>query len=854
MRNFKIRSGFFRSVLFLVLFNFVQTTYTNAAPLYFEPVTKRLPDGTTLTLFVSGDEFFNYLHDTNGFPVGTGHDGYYYYLIQKKDDFLSTPYRVGLYDPFKIDGIRKVTIPSYVAAKRNSYQKQMDEASAKIGIRSHNKSSGIFNNLVIYIRFLNEPDFTIQRSAYEAKFNNLTGTSLRYYYKEVSYNKIDIISYNFPGGSTQNVYYTDSNTRSYYQPYNASTNPAGYNGDTDRALREHSLLANAINWSAANYSLPEGVNFDLNEDGIFDNVCFIIRGSSDGWSDLLWPHSWALYSKIVKIGGLRVYGYTLQMENVSVNTLSHEMFHALGAPDLYHYDNSERPVGPWDIMANGSCHPGAWMKYKYGGWIDSVSEIRESGTYNIKPLTQAKNNCYLIRSPYRNDQFFVLEFRKKTGTYEINVPASGLILQRIDTRYRGNSGGPPDEIYVFRKNGGPGIAGDINSAVFSDLYGRTVFNDSSNPYAFFQDGTKTGIDIFNIVSMGDSISFSVDIDRPLDLILSPIEDSQISGSWKSLSRKESIVAFSSTPDPISPVPGKVYSVGDTIGRNGIVIQKSTYRSFDQRNLISDEPYYYTVWTVLGNNPVSYSLPLSGNTRTGIYSVRSMPFEENFDGMTTELPRGWKSKSGTSDWQLFTSSPFSFPNSVLLLNPQHNADEWFYTPGFELLTPYKYMITFRYRNVSPGVVESFFLNCGYDRYNNGISLYNLFSSANFSLNEYAIFKALFTPAYSTTFYFGFKTGIAGQGVLLDDFRIEKVPAKTKQHSEPEEFYPNPTSGSITVPSTGKTEISVFRTDGIKIFETQIESMQEIDLSSLGTGMFLIRFSDNNKTVTRKIIIL
>jgi M6 family metalloprotease-like protein len=854
MGRFNTKVKKFAMILIVVSFNICLSFKVFAAPLYFEPITKALPDGSTIALFMSGDEFFNYLHDTNSFPVGIGSDGYYYYLIQDNDNFLMTSFRAGASDPFKIKGIKPVSIPSYVEAKRNAYQKQMDEGSEKRGVKGYNKSAGIFNNLVMYIRFLNEPEFTTQRSVYETRLNSLTTSSLRGYYKEVSYSKLDLVSYSFPGGSTSNIYYTDIYARSYYQPYNASTNLDGYKSDSERTSREHTLLANAIIWATSNYAIPAGVNFDMNQDGVFDNICFVVRGNSDAWNDLLWPHRWALYTLSVKIGSLKVYGYTLQLENVSVNTLSHEMFHALGAPDLYHYNNTEKPVGPWDIMATGSCHPGAWMKYKYGGWIDSVNEIRKSGTYHIKPLLQDKNIIYLVRSPYLEDQFFVLEYRKKSGSYEINIPSSGLIIQRIDIRYRGNSTGPPDEVYVFRKDGGPGIAGDINSAAFSNLNGRTSFTDYTNPNSFFQDGSKTGININNIISMGDSMSFSVDIDQPVEFTLTQVEDTKMSGSWKSVGNKEFIVAVATSGIPVNPRQGISYLPGDTIGTNGLIIQKSTAKYFQQTDLISDEPYYYTVWAVVNNNPPAYSAPLAASKRTGIYSVGNLPHEETFDNITSELPRGWKSVSGNSGWQISNDSPSSSQNSILLLNPNRNPDEWFYTPGFELSSYYKYMITFRYRNKSPDIRESLFLQGGVDRSNSGLTLFNLFSSIDFSLKEYGLFKSVFMPGSTGTYYFGFKTGTTGQGVLIDDFRIEKVPNHTKQHLKPEEFYPNPTSGKITVPATENTIISVLRADGKNLFETQIESMQEIDLSALGKGIFLIRFTGKDKTVTRKIIIL
>lgn len=852
MNKIKIGSPTFTLIFSLFILGFINSS---AAPLHFEPVSKKLPDGSMINLFISGDEFFNYLHDANEFPVGEGSDGNYYYLIQTGDNFNMTTYRYPVSDPVKIKGIKKVSIPSFVAEKRKAFYKKIDEELVKKGIKTPNKSVGAFNNLVIYIRFLGEGEFSVQRSVYETRLNSLTSSSLRYYYKEISYNKLDIVSYNYPGGSTSNIYYTDINARSYYQPYSATINTNGYRNDTERATREHTLLASAINWATTNYSLPAGVNFDVNQDGIVDNICFIIKGTVDGWNDLLWPHRWVLYTQTVKLGNLNVYGYTIQMENVTVNTFSHEMFHALGAPDLYHYDNTDVSVGPWDIMASGACHPGAWMKYKYGGWINKTTEIVESGTYVIKPLTQENKNCYLLRSPYREDQFFMLEFRKKSGTYESNLPASGLIIQRIDTRYRGNSTGSPDEIYVYRPNGSLTAGGVINNASFSDLFNRKSFSDISNPYSFFQDGSLAGINITNIISMGDSMSFTVSVEeQPIDLILKPGEDTQMNGSWKSVSNKEYLVAVSSSPETFTPTPGHLYSPGDTIGLTGTILQRSNAKTFSQNGLISDEQYYYTVWTLLKSNPVQYSASVSANMRTGIYSTAKFPYFQSFDYIISELPRGWKSTSGSAGWQVNLQSPFSAPGSILMQNPSQNPDEWFYTPGFDLLSINTYMISFNYMNKTSGVKESLSLQGGTDRSKSSLSIYTLFSSGNFDYKDYSLFKGVFKPSSSRTYYFGFKNGSIKQGVIIDDFKIEKVPGKTSQHVKPEEFYPNPTSGKITIPATGVTEITVFSTSGTRLYETSIESMRVIDLSFLGKGVYLIRFTTNEKKVTSKIIIL
>jgi M6 family metalloprotease-like protein len=725
--------------------------------------------------------------------------------------------------------------------------------SAAMGVRSLAKSSGTFNNLVIYIRFLNEPAFTISRSAYDASLNSTTGVSMRNYYREVSYNKLDIVSYHLPGDATTNIYYTDSHPRSYYQPYNASTNTNGYSSDSERTTREHSLLANACSWINSNYSLPAGVNFDVNGDGIMDNVCFVIRGISDGWSDLLWPHRWVLYSQNVKMGGLTVYGYTLQLENVSITTFSHEMFHALGAPDLYHYNNSDVPVGTWDIMANGKGHPGAWMKYKYGGWLSALPEIKGSGTYSVRPLSQEAKAGYILKSPYRTDQLFVFEYRKKSGNYETYLPQTGLIITRIDLRYNGNANGSPDEIYVYRLNGAPGIGGDLNSAAFSDLYNRTTFSDITNPKCFLQDGSAGGIKITNIISMGDSISFTVEMDKPVDLKIAPVEDTQMSLSWKYPWDNDFLVSCSSAAESFTPVPGKIYNVGDSIGTTGKIIQNGPAKLIEQTGLISDETYYYTIRTVKSKNPNTYSDPVNVNGRTGIYSVSTFPHKENFDIIASDLPRGWKSSTGKQGWILNTGTPFSAPNSILL-NSANGGGGWLYTPGFQLSSLQKYMITFRYKNLTGTIQESLKLMGGISRQDNGLSLLSLFSSTGFSYDDYVICKTVFKPTSAGVSYLGFMAGTTGSGVLIDDFRIEKVPAATTDHTAADEFYPNPTTGKIIVPAKTKTLVSVFSPVGVKVFEKTIESMQEIDLSSLGKGLFMIEFISEGVRSSGRLIIL
>ncbi|MCD8480033.1 MAG: M6 family metalloprotease domain-containing protein [Candidatus Cloacimonetes bacterium] len=316
-------------------------------------------------------------------------------------------------------------------------------------------TTGTINNVVIFIRFAGESEFGQNISTYDGWFNS-NASSQKNYFLEASYNQLTVNSHFYPVPSSGFVVsWQDSNPRSYYQPYHATTNPNGYNGDTERRNREFTLLGNACN--GVNSAIPSNLVIDSDNDGRVDNVVFVISGSSDGWSDLLWPHRWAIYDRTVYLRGKRVYDFNLQLRDFlnsqNVGVICHEFFHTLGAPDLYHYtSNGISPVGSWDLMeanTNPPQHMGAYMKHKYGNWISSIPTITADQAYTLNPLTMSTGQAYRINSTHPN-QYYVMEYRRKMGTFENSLPGSGLLVYRIDTRYNGNASGPPDEVYLYR--------------------------------------------------------------------------------------------------------------------------------------------------------------------------------------------------------------------------------------------------------------------------------------------------------------------------------------------------------------------------------------------------------------------
>jgi M6 family metalloprotease-like protein len=491
------------SIIFLIFC----PTLLHSAFLRDMPVKVTQPNGEILNCLASGDEFHNWLHDAKGFTIiQSPKTGYYVYAEKEGERLVAGNLIAGISNPQDSNLVPNLNISQ---AKYRSLR----ESKFTMPETRDAPTTGTINNIVIFIRFSDETEFNKQISTYEGWFNSDTN-SQKNYFLEASYNQLTVNTSFYPAASNGYlVSWQDSHPRSYYKPYNSVSNPNGYFGDYERQDREFTLLENAI--AGVQSSIPQSLVIDGDNDGRVDNVVFTVKGDSDGWSDLLWPHRWAIYDRYVYLNGKRVYDFNFQLEEFldysNVGVICHEFFHTLGAPDLYHYyEEVFSPTGNWDLMeatTNPPQHMGAYMKYKYGGWISSIPTISADGLYTLNPLTSSTNNCFKINSPNSTSEYFVVEYRKQMGTYESSLPGSGLLIYRINPAYDGNADGPPDEVYIYRPNGTTTVNGSIYSANYSANVGRTAINSTTNPTPFLTDGSAGGLVLSDIGSAGATISF-----------------------------------------------------------------------------------------------------------------------------------------------------------------------------------------------------------------------------------------------------------------------------------------------------------------------------------------------------------
>lgn len=508
--------------VFLLLMSFA-----NAAYLTNVPRIVKQPDGTELHCFASGDEFYSRLHDANGYTiVQDSQTGYFVYADKVNERIVPTQWIVGKCNPAQ-KGLRpnlKISQKEYLARRE-----RMLNPARRPMLRDENTNKGDFNNIVVFIRFADDVMFENEFSSVNLMFNdssdNYQANSLFDYFKRTSYNQLFVHTTFYPEPvGEQIISYQDSLSRSYFLPW-SETNPEGYvvNDSVDeRTIREHDLLARAIEY--VKDMIPADLNMDYNNDGYVDNVCFVIKGEVGDWNDLLWPHRWSLYTQEVYIRDKRVWDFNFQLADAgyyfSNSVMCHEMFHSLGAPDLYHYDDSTEmdAVGAWDLMCSNQNPPQqtcAYMKYKYGNWLASsdIIPLTEYGTYTIKPLNSVSPDKICYRIPTSNPlEFILMDYRNQSEPFDGETPGRGIIFYRINALYDGNAGynGAEilDEIYVYRKNGSPTANGVINQAYFrGDVAARKEFSPNTNPYPFLSNGDVVPIHIGNLTSDVDSIQF-----------------------------------------------------------------------------------------------------------------------------------------------------------------------------------------------------------------------------------------------------------------------------------------------------------------------------------------------------------
>ncbi|MBE0676543.1 MAG: hypothetical protein IH591_17950, partial [Bacteroidales bacterium] len=138
-------------------------------PLHFEPQKLKQPDGGILRCYASGDEFYNWLHDTLGYTIVQHPEtGFYVYADYSDGNLIPTKLIPGKDDPVE-SGLEK-----WLRHSGRYLSEIVSKAEADLLPDIDTKAAptvGVINNIVVFIRFSDESEFTDHTSVYDDILN-----------------------------------------------------------------------------------------------------------------------------------------------------------------------------------------------------------------------------------------------------------------------------------------------------------------------------------------------------------------------------------------------------------------------------------------------------------------------------------------------------------------------------------------------------------------------------------------------------------------------------------------------------------------------------------------------------------
>ncbi|MCL0088136.1 M6 family metalloprotease domain-containing protein [Dehalococcoidia bacterium] len=239
------------------------------------------------------------------------------------------------------------------------------------------QAEGTLNALLLLVDFDDKPA-SVGAGYFDTLVFGTSPPSVRDYFREVSFGKLDIVTVNLPSasdwfGAPENYdYYVDGKGGGGSYPRNAQ-----------RLVEDLVKLADP---------LIDFSEYDNNGDGYVDILMVVHAGTgreATGDDNDIHSHAWRT-STAVSVDGVKVHHYAVMPEywprdwadlpNMTIGVFAHELGHIFGLPDLYDTDGSSHGVGRWclmgasswnglvngELMGSSPAHPSAWARIELG--------------------------------------------------------------------------------------------------------------------------------------------------------------------------------------------------------------------------------------------------------------------------------------------------------------------------------------------------------------------------------------------------------------------------------------------------------------------------------------------------------
>lgn len=381
------------------------------------------PDGSELTVYQHGDEYFHWLTNKQGEWLSMDAEGYY-----RVTEALSA---------------------EQITAKRQAAPIRVEYKETPLNIATR--------GLIILVNF-KDAAFTTSKAEMDSM---LTGKN---YTRNYTY-KYSGRTYTVESEGSAWKYFYDASNGQYdpqfdvVGPVTVSQNMAYYGGNNsygDKNPEAMIIEACKLVDDSVDFSL-----YDNDNDGIADFVYVIYAGYGEadgGAANTIWPHQYYIY-QYLNLDDTKIYRYACsnEMDNYTkhhtgIGTFCHEFSHVLGLPDLYETDmdnlHDQKTLGQWSILDYGPYNndgntPPSYSAYErfFMGWL-TPRLITEPENVTLADLS-AGNEALLISSTDQHNligndpnptTFYLLENRQQTGWDEY-LPGHGLMLTKIQYNY-----------------------------------------------------------------------------------------------------------------------------------------------------------------------------------------------------------------------------------------------------------------------------------------------------------------------------------------------------------------------------------------------------------------------------------
>ncbi len=413
------------------------------------PISKTQSDGTEITYYLKGDEFFHYKTTLDNFLIVEDIDGILKYGIHdSKGKVISTGVKANEINKRTAKELKyiktKLQKVDFSLATSQTQSSRIAKVKSETSPQKSYPLTGSPKSLVILVNFSDknyitpDPKTAFTNLLNEQGYSSNGGTgSARDYFRDAS-NGLFNPQFDVVGP------YTLTKTFAFY----------GENvSEEDKNPRQ--LVIDACTLADA-----EGVDFaqyDSDNDGFVDNIFIYYAGNNEAEgapANTIWPHRWSLSNYSTKFDGKTIFDYACTSElrgaasnnMCGIGTFCHEFGHVLGLPDYYITGGTSTHQTPsyWNIMDGGAYlnlgrTPPTYSAFDrfYLNWLTPI-ELKTPQNAVLKSLT-SNNKAYIITQNGNHNlngsnpsplEFFTLENRQQSG-WDAYLPGHGLLITRI---------------------------------------------------------------------------------------------------------------------------------------------------------------------------------------------------------------------------------------------------------------------------------------------------------------------------------------------------------------------------------------------------------------------------------------